>query len=51
LPGLAADLAVFSKDLRTVEPDGLLTEVSCDLTIRGGQIIYATQDDPGTKSR
>jgi predicted amidohydrolase YtcJ len=51
LPGLAADLAVFSKDLRTVEPDGLLTEVSCDLTIRGGQIIYATQDDPGTKEQ
>ena len=34
-----ADLAVFDRDLTSVEPDELL-EARCDLTIRGGEIVF-----------
>lgn len=39
LPGMLADLAVFDRDLTAVEPDELL-EARCDLTIRGGEIVF-----------
>jgi hypothetical protein len=40
LPGLAADIAVFSRNLLTAEPDVILADTQCDLTILGGAIVY-----------
>lgn len=38
-PGLAADVAVFSRDFTAGPPDEIL-ETRCDLTIRGGEIVF-----------
>ncbi|MEM9431145.1 MAG: amidohydrolase [Pseudomonadota bacterium] len=40
IPGQLADLAVWSADLSALEPEALLSEVRCDMTIRGGEIVY-----------
>ena len=40
VPGLAADVAVFSRDLLTARPEEILQDTRCDLTIRGGQIVF-----------
>ena len=37
--GQLADIAVFSDDLTSLEPDELL-EARCDLTIQGGRVVY-----------
>jgi predicted amidohydrolase YtcJ len=39
-PGLAADVAVFSRDLLTATPEEILHDTRCDLTIRGGEIVF-----------
>jgi predicted amidohydrolase YtcJ len=38
--GLAADIAVASHDIFRCAPQMLESEVSCDLTIRGGEIVF-----------
>lgn len=39
-PGLAADVAVFSRDLLTATPDEILRDTHCDLTILDGIIVH-----------
>ncbi|MBN9435616.1 amidohydrolase [Bosea sp. (in: a-proteobacteria)] len=39
-PGFLADVAVFSRDLLTASPEEILGDTRCDLTIRGGKIVY-----------
>lgn len=39
-PGFLADVAVFSRDLLAASPDEILKDTRCDLTIRGGKIVY-----------
>ena len=39
-PGFLADVAVFSRDLLTASPEDILKDTRCDLTIRGGEIVY-----------
>ncbi|MEM6488479.1 MAG: amidohydrolase [Pseudomonadota bacterium] len=40
VPGQLADVAVFSQDFLDAEPEVLLGEVACDMTIRGGEVVY-----------
>lgn len=39
-PGFLADIAVFSRDLLSATPDEILKDTHCDLTIRGGEVVY-----------
>ncbi|SFB87372.1 hypothetical protein SAMN05428997_102419 [Bosea sp. CRIB-10] len=39
-PGFLADVAVFSRDLLSASPEQILKDTSCDLTIRGGKVVY-----------
>ena len=39
-PGFLADVAVFSRDLLTASPEEILGDMRCDLTIRGGKVVY-----------
>jgi predicted amidohydrolase YtcJ len=39
-PGFLADIAVFSRDLLAASPEEILKDTRCDLTIRGGEIVY-----------
>lgn len=39
-PGMLADVAVFSRDLRSAQPEEILKDTRCDLTIRGGAVVY-----------
>jgi predicted amidohydrolase YtcJ len=39
-PGFLADVAVFSRDLLTASPEEILGDTRCDLTIRGGKVVY-----------
>jgi predicted amidohydrolase YtcJ len=43
-PGLAADVAVFSRDLLTATPEEILHDTRCDLTILDGRIVYDAAD-------
>lgn len=38
--GQIADVAVFSRNLLTAEPEDILDNTYCDLTIRGGAIVH-----------
>lgn len=40
VPGLAADVAVFSRDLLDADPRDVLEGTRCDLAIRGGAIVH-----------
>ncbi len=40
VPGLAADVAVFSRDLIAADPEDVLHDTRCELTIRGGEVVY-----------
>lgn len=40
IPGYLADVAVFSRDLLTAEPHEILNDTRCDLTIRGGEVVF-----------
>jgi predicted amidohydrolase YtcJ len=45
VPGLAADVAVFSRDLLSAAPDEILRDTRCDLTIRGGEVVFDRHGD------
>jgi predicted amidohydrolase YtcJ len=40
MPGLAADVAVFSRDLLAASPEEVLEDTVCDLTLLGGEIVH-----------
>jgi predicted amidohydrolase YtcJ len=40
IPGQLADIAVLSHDIFAVEPEVVETEVRCDMTILGGEIVF-----------
>ncbi|TCR70134.1 amidohydrolase [Bosea sp. BK604] len=40
VPGFLADIAVFSRDLLTAQPQDILKDTRCDLTILNGEIVY-----------
>lgn len=40
VPGLAADVAVFSRDMLEASPEEILRETACDLAIRGGEVVF-----------
>ncbi|WP_262298378.1 amidohydrolase [Microvirga sesbaniae] len=50
VPGLAADVAVFSRDLLTASPEEILTDTRCDLTIRGGAVVFDRHGETGASS-
>ncbi|MHC1550589.1 amidohydrolase [Phyllobacterium sp. K27] len=39
-PGMLADIAVFSSDLLTAEPEKILRQTHCEITILDGRIVY-----------
>ncbi|SDZ89944.1 amidohydrolase [Rubrimonas cliftonensis] len=39
VPGQLADVAIFSRDLLTAEPDDILA-TACDMTILGGEVVF-----------
>ncbi len=39
-PGMQADLAVLSRDIFTAEPEQILRDTHCDLTLRDGEPIF-----------
>jgi predicted amidohydrolase YtcJ len=47
VPGLAADVAVFSRDLLSADPDKILHDTRCDLTIRGGSVVFDRSGEAG----
>lgn len=40
LPGMLADIAVFSRDLLTADPGDILNETRCELTVLDGRIVH-----------
>jgi hypothetical protein len=40
VPGQLADVAVFSRNLLTAAPEAILQATRCDLTIRGGRVVF-----------
>lgn len=40
LPGMAADIAVWSRDLLTATPEQILHETACDLTLLAGEPVH-----------
>ncbi|HEX8662865.1 MAG TPA: amidohydrolase [Beijerinckiaceae bacterium] len=40
LPGMDADVAVFSRDLLAASPEEVLHDARCDLTIFGGEVAF-----------
>jgi predicted amidohydrolase YtcJ len=40
LPGMAADIAVFSRDLLTATPEDVRDDTRCDLTLLAGQPVH-----------
>lgn len=40
VPGQLADVTVFSRNLLTAEPEDILKDTHCDLTIRGGEVVF-----------
>ncbi|MBX9910479.1 MAG: amidohydrolase [Beijerinckiaceae bacterium] len=43
LPGMAADVAIFSRDLSQATPEQLLHETRCDMTILDGKIVFEAE--------
>jgi predicted amidohydrolase YtcJ len=39
-PGMLADVAVLSRDIFSAEPEQILRDTRCDLTLRGGEAIF-----------
>ena len=39
-PGLLGDVAVFSRDMTRAAPEEILEDTRCDLTIRGGAVVF-----------
>jgi predicted amidohydrolase YtcJ len=40
VPGQLADVAVFSHDLLSVDPETVRDEAACDIAIRGGEVVF-----------
>lgn len=40
IPGQVADIAVFSRNMLTATPEEILSDTRCNLTIRGGQVVF-----------
>jgi predicted amidohydrolase YtcJ len=40
MPGMAADIAVWSRDLLSASPEQVLHETQCDLTLLGGELVH-----------
>lgn len=40
VPGMLADVAIFSRDLLSAEPAAILNDTVCDMTIRGGAVVF-----------
>lgn len=40
LPGMLADIAVFSRDLLTADPGDILNDTRCELTVLDGRIVH-----------
>lgn len=40
VPGMAADVAVFSRDLLSAAPEDILYDTRCDLTLLGGEPVH-----------
>ncbi|MBC2885563.1 amidohydrolase [Ochrobactrum sp. CM-21-5] len=40
VPGQAADIAVFSRNMLTAKPEEILSDTHCNLTIRGGKVVF-----------
>ncbi|KAA2236874.1 amidohydrolase [Salinarimonas soli] len=47
VPGLAGDVAVFSRDLLGATPEEILHDTRCDLTIRGGEVAFDRAGETG----
>jgi predicted amidohydrolase YtcJ len=43
--GMLGDIAVFSRDMTKAMPDEILEDTRCDLTIRGGEIVFDRQGE------
>lgn len=39
-PGMLADIAVLSRDIFAAEPEQILRDTRCDLTLRGGVVLH-----------
>ena len=39
-PGFLADIAIFSRNLLVADPDEILNDTRCDLTILDGKVVY-----------
>lgn len=46
-PGLLADVAVFSHDLTTADPEAIRREARCDLAISGGHVVHDAAGETG----
>jgi len=46
VPGLLADIAVFSRDIFAATPEEILTDTRCDLTILGGEVVFERAAGP-----
>lgn len=40
IPGQLADIAVFSRDMLTAEPEDILNDTHCIMTLLGGDVVY-----------
>ena len=40
VPGQVADIAIFSRNLLTATPEEILHETQCNMTLRGGEIVF-----------
>jgi hypothetical protein len=47
VPGLAGDVAVFSRDLLSADPEDILHDTRCDLAIRGGSVVFDRMGEAG----
>lgn len=45
VPGQLADIAVFSRDMFAATPEDILIDTRCDLTIRGGAVVFDRQSE------
>ena len=45
VPGMLGDVAVFSRDMMRAAPEEILADTKCDITIRGGAVVYDRQDE------
>jgi hypothetical protein len=47
VPGMAGDVAVFSRDMLDASPEEILRDTRCDLTIRGGEVVFDRAGEAG----